>query len=160
MQLGQIDQMCVRAPPRPARPPARVHLFCQAAQPERASMLRYGKTAANGGLNITYTYSYGCQNAFTMMITPLPAGQKPLPAGTVEYTDCDYSLRWTTNAEKTDTCSPPRVPPSECETSLRRLCSGAKRSSKGNCFICTGQHQQAFLQAHCAQHDFDDFCNA
>jgi hypothetical protein len=125
----------------------------------RARILRYAKPTA-GGLNITYTYSYGCVNAFTMMVTPSPAGQQPLPPGTVEYTDCDYSLRWVTTAEKTSTCTPPVVPPSECEVALQHLCSGAKRSSKGNCFICTGQHQQAFLQAHCAQHDFDSFCSA
>jgi hypothetical protein len=165
MQLGEIDQMCVSVPRLPPLS-CPLHLdpivlapnFKQ-LNPRRAWIPRYAKVSASG-LNITYTYSYGCLNTFTMMVTPAPAGQKPLPPGSVEYSDCDYSLRWVTATEQTSTCTPPVVPPSECEVALQQLCSRAKRSSKGNCFICTGQHQQAFLQAHCAQHDFDSFCSA
>eukprot|EP01046_Picozoa_sp_COSAG06_P007730 COSAG06_NODE_382_length_16566_cov_8.629137_15_plen_164_part_00 len=120
---------------------------------------RFAKPTASGGLNITYTYAYGCTNSFTAMVTPSPSGSKPLPPGTVTYTDCDYSMRWVTAAQKTATCTPPVIPPTACESALSRLCSGAKRAGKGNCFICTGQHQQDFLQAHCAQHDFDHFCS-
>ena len=45
-----------------------------------------------------------------------------------------------------------------CETMLRTVCGAAKRAGKGNCFICTGQHQQAMMQVHCTQSDFDLFC--
>jgi hypothetical protein len=57
-------------------------------------------------------YTYGCNNTFTMEVTPSPVGSKPLPPGTVEFTDCDYSLVWVTPAEKTATCNPPVIPPS------------------------------------------------
>ena len=103
-------------------------------------------------------YTYGCENHFTMEVTPAPKGSPALPPGTVAFTDCDYSLVWVTPAEKTATCKPPVIPPSPCEQSLSTLCGRAKNAGKGNCFICTGQHQQAFMQAHCSQHDFDNFC--
>ena len=45
-----------------------------------------------------------------------------------------------------------------CDTVLQGLCGGAKGSSKGDCFICCGSHQQALQAAGCDSQDFARFC--
>ena len=50
------------------------------------------------------------------------------------------------------------APTGQCAATLTSLCHGARQSSKGNCFICCGQHHQELVGAACSQPDFDSFC--
>lgn len=90
-------------------------------------------------------------------------GDSPSVGGTFRCINnqCVASAPGYSNATCAQGCGQlsPVVPPSECDQALTRLCGEAKRSSKGNCLICIGYHQQALMQAHCAQHDFDAFCD-
>eukprot|EP01043_Picozoa_sp_COSAG02_P064420 COSAG02_NODE_9415_length_2224_cov_4.567529_2_plen_215_part_00 len=117
------------------------------------SCLAHGISAAlngTGSLRILgdWFFERGKMTAFYRLVERCPASAHGLPCS--PHKGCAVSGGGPS----------PVVPPSECEVALQHLCSGAKRSSKGNCFICTGFHQQAFRHAHCAQHDFDSFCNA
>ena len=61
-------------------------------------------------------------------------------------------------------CDPTACKPTTCNNLLRcdqqlaTLCGRAQHAGKGNCLVCTGQHQRALVQAHCTQPDFEAFC--
>ena len=50
------------------------------------------------------------------------------------------------------------VPESRCEYALARLCSAARASSVGDCFVCAGRHQRELEAAACGQGDVGAFC--
>ena len=54
----------------------------------------------------------------------------------------------------------PDSPKPACVEALEQLCHDAKRSSRGNCFVCTGmqRHHQALAAAGCQTSDYDDWC--
>ena len=49
-----------------------------------------GAPASGGGVVVTYTYTYGCRNTFTLTITP---GNASAP-GQVTDNECTYTASW------------------------------------------------------------------
>jgi hypothetical protein len=45
-----------------------------------------------------------------------------------------------------------------CQSSLDRLCAGAKRARASTCFVCCGNHQAQLRAVGCTSADFDRFC--
>jgi hypothetical protein len=46
-----------------------------------------------------------------------------------------------------------------CQRKLKEICSGAKRASAGNCFVCAGQYASALHKVGCTEQDLDRFCS-
>eukprot|EP01047_Picozoa_sp_COSAG01_P014995 COSAG01_NODE_741_length_13888_cov_119.430996_14_plen_219_part_00 len=45
-----------------------------------------------------------------------------------------------------------------CLESLKEYCGAALRASKGNCFVCCGEHQHVLKTSGCTSADIDAFC--
>ena len=46
-----------------------------------------------------------------------------------------------------------------CRQKLQQSCDPARRSSTGNCLVCTGTHSHPLQEAGCQESDLDQFCN-
>ena len=45
-----------------------------------------------------------------------------------------------------------------CSDTLAQLCSGARRASSGDCYVCVGQHQRQAERAGCSDPSIDSWC--
>ena len=137
------------------------------------------KTAT--GIDVTYDYTYGCANHFTLSLVP---GNSKVP-GTVTSNECNYSAEWNTAAMRSpapqqrcvnntcmatpagttgmdnQTCASVCGPVSPCLTALISECAPAR--TKGGdpaCMYCAGTHQADLHGAGCSQADIAQFCAA
>jgi hypothetical protein len=131
------------------------------------------------GVDVTYTYTYGCTNTFSISLSP---GNAAAP-GAVTSNGCSYSTTWSALGPPpaqvrcvNNTCVPAPVgapgmdnatcakacgPVSACALALLRDC-GATRAKGGDaaCMYCAGAHQAELHAAGCAPSAIAGFCSA
>eukprot|EP01048_Picozoa_sp_COSAG05_P019702 COSAG05_NODE_3159_length_2278_cov_8.291877_1_plen_263_part_00 len=137
------------------------------------------KTAS--GVDVKYTYTYGCKNTFTLSLVP---GNSTVP-GTVTSNECSYSATWNTSAMgppppqqrcvnntcvatpagtagmDNQTCASVCGPVSPCLTALISECAPARtKGGDSACMYCAGTHQADLHGAGCSQADITQFCAA
>jgi len=135
-----------------------------------------GTAQPHGGLELVYTYTYGCKNTFSLMMTP---GTDSEP-GQIVSDECSYSGAWAGLADgmdqyrcEHDRCVKsgrhlPGVEKAACETicgepprcvaALDRLCGDTQDQT--SCEFCAGSHDIQLALAGCKHEEISTFCAA
>jgi hypothetical protein len=135
-----------------------------------------GTAQPHGGLELVYTYTYGCKNTFSLMMTP---GTDSEP-GQILSDECSYSGAWAGLADgmdqyrcEHDRCVKsgrhlPGVEKAACETicgepprcvaALDRLCGDTQDQT--SCEFCAGSHDIQLALAGCKHEEISTFCAA
>ncbi len=131
-------------------------------------------TAQPNGVQITYTYTYGCQNTFTLDIT---SGTDSEP-GQINSDECSYSGQWEAKDFSFDNyrcehdrcvksgrhlqglakeeCEAVCGEPPRCVKELIRLCG--ETADESSCEFCAGSHDIALGLAGCKHDEIHAFC--
>ena len=76
-----------------------------------------GVRTAGGGVEVTYTYTYGCKNTFTLTMTPGSAGAP----GQVISNECSYTATWAGLGPPPPPATPFRCIDNKCQPSAPGL---------------------------------------